>query len=264
MVFSWRDWLNPIPSKRHIHESRVKDQLEDIRSALNDLLPLEIPSQENEESYSKLCHCFQLERWDCGIACLLMIQRFLLSPKPCIEYTSQMTPEEVSFREILLEDIGSSIWTADIVLQIHKWLHNNQHTTKAKYLFSSKRLSVARGYEELSYYKQAFASDEERVNKVFAELKRLQSSSLFRVERLPIPMIVNAICHSNCIALVLLDNSILNIETSDNNKSNQYVGHYVLLCGISRKQEHLDFANSWGGTFCEDYCLVFMNVSTSL
>ena len=94
------------------------------------------------------------------------------------------------------------------------------------------------------------------------------SISLFCVQHLPLHLVVNAVCDDNCIALVLIDNSILlhygnkthynghddngddnnggdNNKTTSNDISNRrYVGHYVLLCGISKKKEHLDIAKS--------------------
>jgi hypothetical protein len=76
----------------------------------------------------------------------------------------------------------------------------------------------------------------------------------------------------NCIAIVLVDNSVLlhskqNNFAVDNNNDDRYVGHYVILCGISRQKEDLEKAFCSDATLVvegasqeeEDYCLVLCN-----
>jgi hypothetical protein len=187
-----------------------------------------------------------------------MILRWL-SPKQT-EYSSQMIPEEKLKRQELLQCIGSeSIWTADIVLQLQSLLQNEN----ADYIFCSKNLTVDDDHRDVGYYRASFGRDKHRVQNAFSQLEKC-STNLFSTSCLPLPIVMNAVCNPNCVAIVLLDNHTLYAKKTDNNRKDEYVGHYVVLCGISREREHIAAAEQQDGSSGEEekeYCLVLLNVS---
>jgi hypothetical protein len=169
-----------------------------------------------------------------------------------------MTNEEMHIRLDLLAKIDSeSIWTADLVLQIHNIFRNK----KADYIFCSRTLQVEDDYRDVGYYKSSFKKDQERVTKAFKSLDTLNSSS-FCIPHLPLSVLLNATCNPKCVAIVLVDNQILQSE-SLKTKGN-YVGHYVILCGISRENDDVEQSYLLDGlskSEREEYCLVLSNVS---
>lgn len=192
-----------------------------------------------------------------GIACVLMVLRWLRQDN---EYPldSTLLEEEREQRKILLENIHSeSIWTADLVLQIHK-LFQNEEACSYRYLFSSKVTEeVDSDYKDVGYYSAAFGSDQIRVNNIFHELKRLEASTLC-TPRLPLRCVINAVGLNNCVAIVLIDNTVLKSREIINDGVDRYTGHYVILCGTSKEKEHLRAAHEFEGApgRGEDYCLV--------
>eukprot|EP00980_Cylindrotheca_fusiformis_P010543 scaffold2334_cov118-Cylindrotheca_fusiformis.AAC.15 len=263
--FNFIQGLWPSPpfynAKNSTHErvSRNNDDVDSISTRLADLLHKHISCTEfipaEEDGYSTVPHCSQLESWDCGIACLLMVLRWLSPTQE--NYLSQMTPEEMSKRQALLQHINSeSIWTADIVLQLQGLLEN------AEYVFCSKHLAVNDSYKDLGYYRTSFGADKLRVETAFTKLET-SSKNLFSVECLPLELVLNAVCNPNCIAIVLLDNHVLYDNETDSEVQDNYTGHYVILCGISRASADIasaQFQDCSSGKE-EEYCLVLCNVS---
>jgi hypothetical protein len=198
-----------------------------------------------------------------------MVLRWLREDTEAYPKDSTLLGEEFEQRQCLLRMIGSeSIWTADLVLQIHQLFRigkpQQQH---AHYLFCSKTLQVEQDHQTVGYYRAAFGKDQSRVTDTFYELEHLGASMLC-LPHLPLQNVVRAVCHMNCIAIVLVDNSVLlhsKQSFSLDNDDDRYVGHYVILCGISRQKEDLKKAYSdasvlvEGATEEEDYCLVLCN-----
>jgi hypothetical protein len=252
--------------------------------------------------YTQMPYCHQLETWDCGVACYIMMSRWLRlststsnsssnfssnSKQP--EWTATLLPEEVQERQELLQAMGGgeSIWTADLVLQIHKRLL----TVHCHYLYCSTSMQVTEDYQNLGYYRDSFRNDQSRVAKTFDELKGLRASSLLcsspqqqQKQPLSLPCVIHAVCHPDCVAMVLLDNYVLLHSTTkqdgtsttnggdEEEEEDNYTGHYVLLCGISRDQRHVQSAYKYddddddgaaleglGDEVEEDYCLVLCN-----
>lgn len=194
-----------------------------------------------------------------GIACILMVLRWL---RPIRDYPfdSSLLSEELENRKILLDNIGTkSIWTADLVLQIHQ-LFEKQRT--AKYLFCSKIMGVDGNYQDVRYYRAAFGSDQARLSNTFKELDRLGAST-FCTPHIPLTSILNLVSHEDCLAIVLVDNSALvgSRGVRDIVGEDQYIGHYVILCGISTDKESLEAAKEFDGNSeaGEDHCLVMYN-----
>jgi hypothetical protein len=63
------------------------------------------------------------------------------------------------------------------------------------------------------------------------------------------------------VAIVLVDNFVLKCKEKKNDGEDRYIGHYVILCGISRQKEHIEAADELEGMsgIEEDYCLVLCN-----
>lgn len=201
-----------------------------------------------------------------GIACLLMISRWLSPIEDILEYSSEMLPAEQQLREELLANIDAkSIWTADLVLELHKLLENHQ----ANYIFCSKNLGVDESYKNFGYYCDNFARDQGRVKDAFAKLEKC-SSSCFATSYLPLELVMNAVCRPHCIAIALVDNTKLHESSMSDNHDDDgigYVGHYVIVCGCSNDPDHLAQARQQLDAEDDkedDRCLVLMNVSNYL
>ncbi|CAJ1928200.1 unnamed protein product [Cylindrotheca closterium] len=236
-----------------VNKSNNKNRLNNnsvVIDALESLLHEKISEsqlQSNDHSgITTMYHCKQLESWDCGIACLLMVNRWLSTQNK--EYSSKMVPEDEKLRETLIGNIGAkSIWTADLVLELHKLLGQG---SSADYIFCSKNMGVDESYKDFGYYRDNFARDQERVNDAFVELQTC-STSCFSTSHLPLPLVMNAVSHPNCIAIALVDNTKLHgFDWSE------YLGHYVIICGCSSDPSHLDLTTNVQN---EDRCLVLKN-----
>lgn len=196
-----------------------------------------------------------------------MISRWL-SPHN-IDYSSEMLPEEERLRKTLIGNIDAkSIWTADLVLELHNLLLGQEES--ADYVFCSKTMGVDESYRNFGYYRDNFARDQGRVKDAFVKLQEECSSSCFSTTKLPLTLLMNAVARSNCIAIALVDNTKMHASTTadKNDDGTGYVGHYVIVCGTSSDPSHIALAQQQarGGDRAtddhkEDRCLVLMNVS---
>ncbi|GKY92530.1 hypothetical protein MPSEU_000223300 [Mayamaea pseudoterrestris] len=178
----------------------------------------------------------QLESWDCGIACLLMV------------FDWAYDNNALSRDELVREIATKSVWTIDLV-----WLLQEQIQRKhlpLKYLFSSQTLQVNVNHHDFDYYKSSFHSDMERVNHLF---RRIKSEQLLAVQqaRLSMRRFIHLIKQPNCVAIALVDNSILMGPHYKTGMTKQYTGHYILILGVSRDTSSLDTIH--------DICLVIEN-----
>jgi hypothetical protein len=121
-------------SKNAVHSSDNKDMLDDDR---------EHGRGSRKYMYTKVALISQLDTWDCGIACLLMIAHWLRDEYREHDYRcddnfwndgdgngngngngedcheTRMTSEQ---RAKLLSDVGTeSIWTSDLMVQLQSW-----------------------------------------------------------------------------------------------------------------------------------------------
>jgi len=222
------DSLRELIGKQHYNACRLKESVQSCDEEAP--LPFTTPS--------RVC---QLESWDCGIACIMMILRWIQnSLDPSLDRlpvgtSAAMSDQEAQTYRNLRDAIHTqSIWTADLVLQLEGLLRNSN----TRYLFCSTTFQVEQDYRNVSYYRAAFGRDEQRVTSIFSKLHADPSTNLFCAPQgIPLDVILNAVCHSNCMALVLVDNAVLRNRSDDS--MTYYVGHYVLLCGLSRDPKHL-------------------------
>jgi hypothetical protein len=115
-----------------------------------------------------------------------------------------------------------------------------QHISSLSYLFCSTKFGVDETYHNLSYYEDAFSSDELRVRNLFGIAEK-QCLPLLETSNLSIQVLVDIVSRKDAVAIVLLDNRILkyNNNTNDTTSSSSYAGHYVVLCGISRDERDI-------------------------
>jgi hypothetical protein len=174
-----------------------------------------------------------------GIACILMLLRWFKDDLSA-DVGTAMTIDEVRQRQEFVSSIGSqSIWTADLVVILED-LIAKEALALAKYLFCSKVLIVDTQHSRLDYYRAAFDDDSIRVSQKFDQLKA-HGAPMLQIPNLSIHKVIDLIKVPNCVAIALVDNSILCPPAGEENskKSNNdgekmsYTGHYVLLCGIS-------------------------------
>ena len=176
-----------------------------------------------------------------------------------------------------------SIWTADLVVLLHGMLASNYHeldTTQEllkilsthqvermqnfSYLFCSRNLSVSQSYESFDYYKTSFGEDKIRLNNFF---DNQQHYFVCEMRRLSINAITCIVSSPETIAIILLDNSILleSLETSaygllereSMSSTASYVGHYVVIKGISR--DAATVADALGYDNSESFCFILAN-----
>lgn len=212
--------------------------------------------------YTCIKHCSQFGTWDCGIACIQMALRWVREDY-FQSVDSNISEVELQEREWMLSLIGTeSIWTIDLVLLLEELLQKqkkdekNPYQSTFSYLFCSKLLGVNMRYETIGYYEKGFATDHERITKGLEKIEKMQLPCLCTPELRFDKLLETVSKNENCVALVLVDNSILKMNYR--NKKNQYTGHYVILCGITHDPECVEesdnFLDSDTPTF--DYCLV--------
>jgi hypothetical protein len=210
---------------------------------------------------TKIPLVLQLSTWDCGIACIQMVHRWLCQ--------SIIVPANATSwgRDDMLKAVGTrSVWSIDLVILFQRILDSSPALKeKTTYVFCSKTLEVDTSHEELGYYKKAFTEDQVRVNRLFNHAKQ-NKLPLLRTQRFELEQVVKLISRSDCIAVVLLDNSILRGVTRP------FTGHYVVISGISYHRLHLQEAakrergiNQQGSTTSSNpYCLVIKNPASPL
>lgn len=164
------------------------------------------PHGQDGGGYTRLCHSRQLEPWDCGVASLVMVARWLRTTGDDARSgragergddgggraysdpgSRPLSPPEMDERRQMLEDMGTtSIWTTDLVLQLDNWKERGRTGGTSlpssssspsmaslppfRYAFVSKNLSVNDDHREVGYYQRAFDDDERRVTRTFQEL----------------------------------------------------------------------------------------------
>jgi hypothetical protein len=183
---------------------------------------LDKPAQTNEKPNLSISLVQQTETWDCGIACLLTALRWI-SNEP--EHPTILTPWEESIREWMIETSGTkSIWSMDLVHLLHELKQNKGY--KFNYLFASKALEVDDSHRQLEYYRRAFQEDKARVAKLFQTAQE-EGWPMLQVTGLDFSKLLNLVKRPDCIAIVLVDNSILRQKIASS-----YSGHYVVLSGV--------------------------------
>jgi Guanylylate cyclase len=197
----------------------------------------QVSPQWCHDAPTTLPHVKQSELWDCGIACLQMIMAWI-------------RPDRITtIRQSMLLAVGTeSIWSIDLIYLLATMLHEDE----ASFLLCSKTLGVDARHGALRYYQKAFSEDEVRLSQRFQEAARLHWPVLC-LQHISMTQVLRLISRSDCVAIVLLDNSILRQKVG----ATTYAGHYVLLCGISYENQHLCQVDK--NEPHSDYCMVIKN-----
>lgn len=224
-----------------------------------------------------------------GITCIQMILQWLRESNNDNEDKEHMNADDEEIHSLskaaiadclrleknrLIEHIATeSIWTIDLVMLlqhiISKETEENSSTNEQytfSYLFCSTKFGVDKTYNNIGYYKDAFTSDEIRVNKLFEIAEKQDLPLLETSTNLTLQVLVNVVSRKGVVAIVLLDNRILK---NDCNEVSTYCGHYVVLCGISRDEKDIRSAAQLKASVKEeevqnddllyDFCLVLKN-----
>ena len=212
-----------------LEDSTTKQDLASLDNALLQLFfTKKVSPQFCLHTPTNLIHVRQGEQWDCGITCIQMAMAWL-------------RPDGHESREWMLKTIGTeSIWSIDLIYLLSKLLKKEE----ASYLLSSKTLGVDETHGVLGYYKKAFSQDEVRVRQRFEEARRA-GLPLLCLKHLSLSQVIRLVSRDDCIAIVLLDNSILRQRVGAT-----YAGHYVILSGISFQRNHLNLADVKRLRFC--------------
>ncbi len=257
-------------------------------------------------SYSHIVHYQQNYVWDCGLTCILMFIRYLkeIESGPSTQHQSydnkkftteenlELTHLEKLQKQWMIEQLQTqSIWTIDLVMLLETIFNEApprlklpkrklQNGFEVQYLYCSNNLGVDKTYQSFKYYSHAFSNDEKRVNKLFTLAHKNNNIPMLKVSWIHIDFVIEIISRDNCIAIVLLDYSVLfRHKCTNNNKSNGKVesggkhygisnnnnnnnnnrsddvcfsGHYVILCGISTNEKDITKAKE---------CFVELNTS---
>ena len=194
-----------------------------------------------------------------------MILRWLREPNNTesganVPSSSYLSPAEVMERSALLNKVDTkSIWTVDLLWLLENVLSrdekepndNNQKQSQPNhrnttYLFCSEVLGVNSSHGTTGYYEKAFSADSHRVMKLSEEMVSL-NLPLLCPYHLEFDYLLEMISYDHCIAVVLVDNYVLkklDEDDENDNKDDTYLGHYLIVCGISRDPDHLVSAYS--------------------
>lgn len=227
---------------------------------------------DSERSFTKIARIPQVDTWDCGVACLLMISRWLRDEKGIVE-DKEIAKERT---ELLLDIDTRSIWTSDLMHRLQSWKTNTAHDAAAfEFVLASQQLMDAdESYRTFGYYEQAFEEDQFRVAKTFRDLRHRgvpmiqttrrtfetakrkmfwnrfafgKKTTAKRDSGLSLQTVVELVRNENCLAIVLVDNSFLlenPILDPWGESTHEYAGHYVVLCGISEEKKHVEIATN--------------------
>jgi Guanylylate cyclase len=171
-----------------------------------------------------LHHVHQIETWDCGIACLLMVMTFLKQDHGIEEERMFM------FQAVATQ----SIWSIDLVnlIEIYK-----TRGIDISYLYCSMTLEVDETHQGLAFYAQAFPLDQIRVKYLLQQAQK-EKWHVMEIE-LTLSHVLEMLRRPNCIAIALIDNAIL----MSKGHGTQFSGHYIVLSGIRESDGALQIHN---------------------
>lgn len=238
---AWRRFSSndPFTYENGLPVVESQEDLDSLEAALLRLFPTSpISNHMCHDAPTQLVHVKQGELWDCGIACVQMVMMWIRTDGCC------------ESRETMLQVIGTeSIWSIDLIYLLATIIQKDE----AAFMLCSNTFGVDQRHRALGYYQRAFHQDEVRVNQRFQEAAR-SGWPVLCLKYLSLAQVVRLISREDCIAIVLLDNSILRKRVGST-----YAGHYVILCGISFQPEHLARVD---GTMSK-YCMVIKNPAIS-
>jgi hypothetical protein len=201
------------------------------------LPPLPVDFTADLPAATSIQHVRQKETWDCGVACLIMVLNWALEKQK----NTATSIDDVD-RDTLLAELGTkSVWSIDLVWLLHHRINQANNPLPLRYLFSSQSLQVNVSHRKLEYYQPSFVADRERVEILFTRLQ-YQPAPIMENKRLSLKRIVRLIREPRCIAIALVDHSILSQQSTIQDDAgctwssavnHVYAGHYILLLGIS-------------------------------
>jgi Guanylylate cyclase len=169
-----------------------------------------------------------------------------------------------------------SIWTVDLVHVLQGWNNDERHgQLQFSYLFCSKTLQLNEDLQQSRYYATDFGPDRIRVSRRLQSLHERAWPAL-QVSGLSLRRVLDCIERENCVAIALVDNhhgrdnaSHVSTATSvDTSSLSSYVGHFVILTGVSSDPKHLSEAmqdstdtemTASSSASSETWCLVVQN-----
>ena len=205
-------------------------------------------NEVNRREHTRVTRIAQIDTWDCGIACLLMISEWLRDDKE--RDFGGVKSKRALERKKLLSEIGTeSIWTSDLMWQLQSWKTKRkpwwsflargifagagfQEENKSDFTFvlASKQIMDADdSYRNFQYYQKAFEEDQSRVTSTFRYLREQNVPMLQTVDQsssngetakkgLSLSTVVEIVQREDCVAIVLLDNNeLLPSATGQNN-----------------------------------------------
>lgn len=254
----------------------------DLNSSIN---------EGNPRNYTRMTRIAQIDTWDCGVACLLMIAQWLRNDdnyqarwEEAETIRNNHQVDKLDRKNILSAIATESIWTSDLMIQLQSWKTNHktsswwsffpwfsgESTSNLAFVLASKQIMGAdESYRDFQYYQNAFEVDKSRVASTFHHLREknvpmLQTATNKNEGKgLSISTVIEIVEQEDCLAIVLLDNNILLQGTTDqvnhvDDNGNEtdcrpYSGHYVILCGTSKDPKHVEIAKSCEETTsCEE------------
>ena len=261
----------------------LMSQKQEIAMSSGDVSELSADATTTISTATDISHVAQLDSWDCGVACLQMVLRWLRSDNSNLNRdnnssSSRLSVSETNERNWMLQELSTkSIWSIDLVSILRTILIQEASNMHAKFLLCSKTLEVDRAYHDFGYYKSSFRNDEIRVNHLFENAKASEWP-LLRLDYLKLTHVVWLVSQSDCVAVVLVDNSLLLSSSRRGKRQKQqqqqqqevsrdsYAGHYIVLCGISYDPQLLAMAQSREGNTpatawspVPPYCMVVKN-----
>ncbi|XP_065172524.1 protein GUCD1 [Atheta coriaria] len=180
-------------------------------------------------------HHRQRYAWDCGLACVQMVL-----PE---QHARQL---ETNFHSICQDEgIAKSTWTIDLCYILRRFA--------LPHAFYTLTLGAHTGYKQAAFYSSIFASDEDRVNRRFAEAEalglRVRRSSLTlagvlaRLRRGPAIALIDSsrvacpVCKRNRLSVELRKCLPIPLPAP------AYLGHFIVLCGYDLRSRAIYYRN---------------------
>ena len=159
----------------------------------------------------------------------------------------------------------------DVQRKSHVYQLRQPHAS-VNYVFCSTKFGVDESYVKFGYYEEAYANDFKRVERLFSTALK-ENMPILQIPYLSLQLLVDFVSRKGCVAIVLVDNTILlgrgtksvgedgYLGTAE--ASNTYSGHYVILCGISYDSNDISYARSNDclndSCYGEEFCMVLNN-----
>uniref|UniRef100_A0A2N9JAZ2 Guanylyl cyclase n=1 Tax=Fagus sylvatica TaxID=28930 RepID=A0A2N9JAZ2_FAGSY len=174
--------------------------------------------------FAEVPHINQLNSWDCGLACVLMVLR-----------TLGITTCE--FQTLMDLCCTTSIWTVDLAYLLHKFA--------VRFSFFTITVGANPNYSVETFYKEQLPNDQGRIDMLF--IKAREAGINIECRSISGDDISCLILSGKYIAIALVDQYKLsqpwpeNLSVSDFFGSNSsYTGHYIVICGYDSDADEFE------------------------